>query len=94
VGILNERVHILHAATELIQVVVSSEAIDETGSEVGHHVKGRQSQVALNWADSKGQSVGKISSGLEEELVVPVGFEGGNVALDFGLVEEPVLGQG
>ena len=92
-SINDQGINILHAATKFVEVVVTSESVDEAGSEVGHHVEGREGEVALDGADGKSQSVCKVDTGVEEELVIPVSFEGTDVALDLSLVEEPVLGE-
>ena len=91
-GVIDDLGTVGHAALKLDAVVVASEAVDETGSEVRDGIDGRKEHLGgLDRADGEGEEVGKISAGLEEKLVVPVSFKSGDVRLDLGLVEEVVL---
>ena len=62
-SILDKRINILHASAELVKVVFTGEAIDETGSEVRHEVQRWKGDiVGADGSNSEGEKVSKVSS--------------------------------
>jgi len=65
-GIVDENLSVLHAALKFASMVVASEAVNETRSEVGNCDHGWQvGLVDLNWANSEGEQVSQVSASLE-----------------------------
>ena len=63
-SVLDKRINILHASAEQVEVVVTGEAVDETGSEVRHEVQRRkgESVVDVDGSNSEGEQVSEVSS--------------------------------
>ena len=90
-GVIDDCRGVGHAALKLNAMVVASETVDQTGSEVRDGFDGRKGGGDLDRSDGQSEEVSKSSTGFEVELLVPVGLEGGDVRLDLSLVEEVVL---
>jgi len=98
-GVLNEHVGVSDAGSELIEVVVAGEAEDQARNEVrdGVQRKGEGRKAIfdrLNRADEASDDVGGIITSREVVLGGPVLILLGDVLLDGGAVEEPVLADG
>lgn len=95
--VLDQRLDVGHAGAQLFEVVVSGEAVDKAGGEVGNEVQGREHNPVLgdlNGSDGEGHEISEVSACVEVELGVPVSLKSGDVGLDLVLVEQVVLGDG
>ena len=63
-SILDKRINIRHASAELVKVVITGEAVNETSSEVRHEVQRRKGESVfdIDRSNSEGEQVSKVGS--------------------------------